>query len=223
MADERGDSMGRYKKVTVFVLTLGLILLAACDAKSQQPPPPPRGEGTSAAQPAAAPSGTMSPMPSDEGAEASVQRPKESALPLWELKDVNGKTVKLSDQIGKKGVLMVFFATWCPYCMEEVPQLIEFSKKHEKQPVEVIAIAVNQPEQALQQFVKARGVNYTIVLDSDAAVAKQYNVPGIPLNIGIDGTGAVIFREHALPQDMDEFAKQLMTGLPGGAPVPASR
>ena len=214
--------MADFKKLAVCGLALSLFMLAACGAESQ--PPAPEGDQPAASPAAAAPTEGMSPMPSEGENVVPPPRPSRENTPLpWELKDADGNTVKLADHVGKKGILMVFFATWCPHCMAEVPQLIEFSKKYEKQPVEVIAIAINQPEQAIKQFIKARDVNYTVVLDSDAAVAKQYNVPGIPLNIGIDGAGSIILREHALPKDMDEFAKQLMTGLPGGPPVPARR
>lgn len=195
-----------HNKLAGFGIVLGIMMLCACGAESQQP---------------GAEAGDVSPLPAE--AQDVRTAPRQNALPNWELKDVNGNTVRLADYIGKKGVLMVFFATWCPHCMAEVPQLVEFTNKHQGQPVEVIAIAIKQPPQTIQQFIKSRGVNYTVVLDENGAVAQQYGVPGIPLNIGVDGTGAVIHRDHVLPKDMDEFAKQLTTGLPGGGPAPVSR
>jgi peroxiredoxin len=215
--------MSVFKQLAVCGVILSLFMLSACGGES----PAPQGENEGAGAPAstASPKG-MSPLPGVGATPELTPKPRsapDAPAPLWELQDVDGKTVRLADKVGKKGILMVFFATWCPNCMAEVPRLIEFTEKNKGRPVEVIGIAVQQPPHTIRQFVKARGVNYTVVLDPAGAVAMEYGVTGIPVNVGIDGSKAIIYEEHILPDDMNELARQLMTGIEGGPPAPPAR
>lgn len=138
--------------------------------------------------------------------------PEAAVAAPWTLKDVEEKTVSLSDYRGKKGVVLVFFATWCPSCMEEVPDLIAFREKYKSRSVEVVAIGVGQPLQVYKRFVAEAKVNYRVVADEDSAVAGRYGVTGIPLVLGIDVTGRIVYNDHVLPKDRDGFVKRLETG-----------
>ena len=84
--------------------------------------------------------------------------------PDFTFTDINGKSHSLSDYRGKN-VLVVFWATWCPPCNEEIPNLIELRKKHPEDELEIIAISDESPEQ-LKGFVKTKGINYNVVSQS---------------------------------------------------------
>lgn len=155
---------------------------------------------------------TAQPAPEPQGGDERVM------APLWELKDLQGSTVRLSDYNGKKAVLMVFFATWCAECMEEVPHLIEFQRTYGPKGIEVIGVALQQPAHVIQAFARDRNVNYRIVLDEKGAVARQYEMIGPPLNIGIDASGAVVYYEYGAVKDLDALAAKLMAGLPAQSP-----
>ena len=157
---------------------------------------------------------------------SSVQGPSAGKLavggkaPAWQVKTLDGKKVALADFTGKKGVVVAFFATWCPHCMEEVPDLIAFQNKIKDAKVELVALALDQPERVLTKFVDSRKVNYVVANDADGVIARAYGVVGIPTIIGIDAQGTVRYIEHALPREQAEFVKLLEPAMPSGAAQP---
>lgn len=111
--------------------------------------------------------------------------------PDFELKSLTGESVKLSDYEGKK-VILNFWATWCPPCREEMPDMEKFSQVMED---DVVILAVNiDPENDVQAFVKEYGVTFTILLDSQSSknpVNDQYQVLSIPTTYFIDSKGII--------------------------------
>ena len=130
------------------------------------------------------------------------------AAPEIALKSSAGEDFTLSSLKGKSGAVVVFFATWCPACMGEVPELIEFEKKHGKS-VPVYAVNVREQARIVERFIKRKQVNYTVLLDSAGAVTGKYKVQGIPLILGIDKQGIIRYSAHSLPEDLNAFVKQL--------------
>ncbi|MHC4884935.1 MAG: peroxiredoxin family protein [Planctomycetota bacterium] len=121
----------------------------------------------------------------------------------------DGKKLTLSKLKGKRGVVLVFFATWCPGCMMEVPHVKKLVEASRDKGLLVYGVNVQQPLRIVEKFMKEKAVNYRILLDKDAAVTKKYNVQGIPLILGIDKGGTIRYREHGLPGDTAPLIKQL--------------
>lgn len=108
--------------------------------------------------------------------------------PDFELKTLDGKSVKLSDLKGKK-VILNFWATWCPPCKAEMP---EMQKYHEEINDEVIILAVNiDPQLDVQKFVDEMGITFTIPLDEEDLVSTDYQVISIPTTYFIDTKGII--------------------------------
>ena len=132
-----------------------------------------------------------------------------STAPDFTLKTHSGEQFTLSSLRGRSGALLVFFATWCSYCMLEVPELVEFHRAYGHDGTPVYAINIKQNERVVDRFVKSKAVNYTVLLDTDAEVAMAYNVYGIPLIVGVDKNGVVRYRDHKLPRDRGALVKLL--------------
>ena len=126
----------------------------------------------------------------------------------------DGKRLTLSKLKGRRGAVLVFFATWCPACMAEVPEVKKFVTASKDQNVLVYGVNIQQSKRIVEQFVKDRKVNYRILLDTDGKVATTYGVTGIPTIIGIDANGVVQYRAHALPKDHAALIKTLTAPLP---------
>jgi peroxiredoxin len=107
------------------------------------------------------------------------------------LTDVNGRTVRLGDFVGRNVILLVFSATWCPPCNKEVPELKKLHDEYGPKGLKIIDVYIQESQEKIASFVQKNAIPYTIVLDLDGAVARQYGVRGIPTFVVIDKTGAI--------------------------------
>ncbi|MDY0406480.1 redoxin domain-containing protein [Virgibacillus sp. 179-BFC.A HS] len=110
--------------------------------------------------------------------------------PDFELETLDGKKVKLSDFRGER-VLLNFWATWCPPCRAEVPDL---EKLYENNDVTILAVNLTQTEknrQVIQDFVNEFDMTFPILLDEDIEVASMYSIQPIPTSFMIDTDGII--------------------------------
>ena len=116
------------------------------------------------------------------------------------LTDTNGKDVSLSRFIGKKPVLLAFWATWCPPCHEAVPLL---NRMHTESPasggIQILALDFMESRKKANAFIKRKQVTSPVLLDRTGQVARKYRVVGIPTYILIDRKGKVVYRGHDTP------------------------
>jgi peroxiredoxin len=129
--------------------------------------------------------------PSSNKAEAAGGLEIGVKAPDFELVTLEGKKVKLSDYRGKK-VLLNFWATWCPPCKKEMPDM---EKLHEKAGDELVILAVNNdPENNVKGFAKEMGVTFPILLDNTDAkksITDKYRVQSIPTTFFVDKDGII--------------------------------
>lgn len=113
--------------------------------------------------------------------------------PDFELKDLQSKTVKLSDFKGKK-VLINFWATWCPPCRMEMPHMQKFYEDYSSQGVVILGINITATEQspdAAIPFAKKYGLTYPIVLDENGTTMDKYQVTAYPTTYVVDSQGII--------------------------------
>lgn len=116
--------------------------------------------------------------------------PIQKAPPVT-LKDLRGNTVKLADFKGKV-VLLNFWATWCPPCTYEMPDLQRWHAEYKDQGLAVIGITYPPTDVVLTKDFAARlGIDYTILLGTTAT--KKLFKPGgkIPISVIIDRNGNI--------------------------------
>lgn len=125
--------------------------------------------------------------------------PAESATtkqpsPAWELKDVDGKTVKSSDFAGKV-VVLDFWATWCGPCRMEIPGFIELHKQYADKGLVVVGVSLDRDgASAVKPFIEKSGINYHIVLADEAVVSAFGGIEGIPTTFIIDRKGQIVHK-----------------------------
>lgn len=107
--------------------------------------------------------------------------------PDFTLTDVNGQSVTLSSLRGKP-ILLNFWATWCPPCRKELPQLQEF---HERYGEKITLVGINWGENAqiVREFLDRFGVGYLNLLDERGTAFTLYRLTGIPETFFIDPEG----------------------------------
>lgn len=127
------------------------------------------------------------------------------STPAFELPDLNGKTVRLSDFKGKV-VLIDFWATYCVPCLEAVPELRKLSDKYQAQGFEVVGISVDAYTDGVPDFVKELKMTYTVLLDADQDVQAAYGLRSLPETFLLGRDGLLI--KHWMGFD-DEVSKEI--------------
>ncbi len=110
--------------------------------------------------------------------------------------DENGKEMKLSDYKGKV-ILLNFWATWCPPCRKELPDLSTLSTELKDKDFKMIGVSVDDNQEVLNNFLKSNNLSYTVVFEPNELVAKYMTSAGqnqnvVPQTYIIDKNGKVV-------------------------------
>ena len=108
----------------------------------------------------------------------------------FSLQYLRGQTWKLKDLKGKV-VLVNFWATWCPPCRKEMPDLQSLSKKFKDKGSVVLAIS-DEDAAKVKPFVSAQDMKYPILLDPEKKTAQLFQVQGIPHSFLYDREGKMV-------------------------------
>lgn len=179
-------------RLRIGLFLVGMALLAACGAPAS-PGPAAQGStggGATEAVPAAAGAGEKAP-----GTDKPIPkqpRPFEGfSAPSWQGTNVlTGEPISSADLQGKV-VYLNFFATWCPPCRVEMPDMEQLAREAGSN-VAVIAIGTDPSEgpEELAEFARALGITFPVVYDG-AQAARSYLVSGIPTSLFVGPDGVV--------------------------------
>lgn len=114
--------------------------------------------------------------------------PEEFALDL-----LSGERFTLSETLGKRPILLTFFATWCEPCRGELDELKRFMKGTGREELLVLAINAGEREDRVRAFVSGRAIPFQVALDPGRTVSKAFSVESLPtcVFIGLDGRVAL--------------------------------
>ena len=119
------------------------------------------------------------------------------------LNNLEGQTISLEALLKEKKALLInFFATWCPPCQEEIPDLIELQARYSLQGFTVIGVDTEESQKKVASFAKKFKINYPVLLDRDASVAAAYGIVGIPTTYLIDSAGNVLGEYHGFTRKL---------------------
>ena len=110
------------------------------------------------------------------------------------LRDTDGKTVRLSDFLGKSVVFLDFWATWCVPCEAELPELEKLYEDNKDKGFVVLGIAMDGPETIAQvgPFSRRYNLGFPVLLDEETKVVNIYNPKRTaPLSVLIDRKGQI--------------------------------
>ncbi|MCF2860273.1 TlpA family protein disulfide reductase [Pseudoalteromonas sp. SMS1] len=106
-----------------------------------------------------------------------------------------------------KVTYLKFWATWCAYCVEEMPKLQQ-SHEYAQGAYQVISVNIgfNQTLEGVKRYLGKHNYNFPTVFDSDGTITRQYAVLGTPQHILIDAQGKEIYRSGLFT---DQLAQKL--------------
>lgn len=141
----------------------------------------------------------------------SSEQVLESKAPDFELPTPEGKLVKLSDFRGKY-VLVDFWASWCPPCREENPNVVKAYQQFKDKNFTVLGVSLDDSKNRWIQAIKTDNLTWTNVSDLkrwDGDVVALYKVDGIPTSFLIDPQGKIIAK-NLRGKDLEEFLDQTL-------------
>ncbi len=113
-------------------------------------------------------------------------------MPEFTLDDVKtGKPIP-SFQFAGKAKLVVFFATWCMPCMQEVPALMSLQEEYGDEQFTVIAISVDRRSMDVVRFINRAEINYPVLMADKSIIRAFGGIPGLPTSFLINSKGIVL-------------------------------
>jgi len=169
--------MSKKYLILSLVVVLSLVLLIGCTSEGEEMPEENNAE-------------TETPVEESEKETEENTEEEKVYAPDFSLTGMDGETYTLSDFQGKK-VMVNFWATWCPYCVQEMPDLTKLAQEYSDDLV-VLAINVDESESKIQGFLDDNPeIDLNILLDPKAKTAGTYGANALPLTIGINSDGSV--------------------------------
>ena len=149
--------------------------------------------------------GCMGPSSGD----SSAQDGQLNGRQLFTLKSLNGEEVSLDGLLKtNKAVLLNFWATWCPPCREEIPDLIKLQETYRNRSFTILGVDIGESAAKVSSFADKAGINYPVVLDRDNRVAESYKIVGIPTSILIDSDGKILGVYHGFTGPLVQDVKK---------------
>lgn len=131
--------------------------------------------------------------------------------PDFTLPTPEGESITLSDFRGRP-VLINFWATWCPPCKIEMPDIEALYQKYKDRGFTVIAVDQQESPAAVQQYFQEMGLSFLPVIDSTGEIFNLYRVVALPTSYFIDAEGIVRFQHRGMMtrEQMESYARQIM-------------
>ena len=142
-----------------------------------------------------------------------------SLTPPFLVSDLSGHSVSTA-QLQGKVVIVNFWATWCPPCREEIPELVALQNKY-KDRLQVIGVSVDEdaPASYVKAFADKHGINYPVVMGTE--IAKEYGgVPALPTSFVVNTEGRVVQKHVGLLEPVEiETEVRALLRLPVSAKI----
>jgi len=130
--------------------------------------------------------------------------------PNFETEYLNGDKFVLYDLRGKP-VILNFWATWCPPCVREMPDLQRFYDQN-KDNIELVGVNLQEDKKTIEKFIKKINVTFPIVLDKDGEIERNYNLLLKPSTYFIDENGIIVDKKigELSREDLEERTKKFL-------------
>ena len=138
-----------------------------------------------------------------------------TVAPDFKMKTPEGKTIQLKKFAKGKTVVLDFWASWCPDCRKDAPEVVRMYEKYKQYGIEFIGISMDTDAEAWKEAIQKYGIRYPQVSElkkfRETDIAKAYGVKWIPSMVVIGPDGQVKL-STVLTYKVDKYLKELTTG-----------
>lgn len=125
--------------------------------------------------------------------------------PLFTATTLDGNTVDLAELIGQKPVYLKFWATWCRYCINELPHAQHIYDDYgDEIHVLTINVGINDSKKAIKEVYEEEGITLPTVFDEGGAITSLYKIVGTPEHVLIGRDGIIRFRSFLATDELDQ-------------------
>jgi thiol-disulfide isomerase/thioredoxin len=124
--------------------------------------------------------------------------------PAVTIQDLDGNAVDLGRWVGKRPVIVEFWATWCPICAELLPRMEAVQKKYgDRVEFLVIAVAVNQSPNTVRRHLARHPMPFTFLWDVNGNATRAFQAPATSYVAVLDANGKVVYTGVGPDQDIE--------------------
>jgi peroxiredoxin len=113
------------------------------------------------------------------------------AVEAFSLEQSSGGTFRYPEDAKGKVVFLNFWASWCPECKVELPELVEIQEKYKDRSFALLAVNTDRKRKSADKFLKKVGLDILVLYDSEQKVIKAFSPVGMPASYLIGPTGRV--------------------------------
>jgi peroxiredoxin len=131
------------------------------------------------------------------------------------LEQVGGGSLRFSDLQGRP-VLLNFWASWCPPCKEEMPDIVDEYERRKSDGLVVLAVNLQEADSKIVEFAQDYGMDFPIVIDRSGDVGEAWRIggafEGLPSSYFVDASGVVraVFNQPLTEESLQEGLAEIM-------------
>ena len=134
--------------------------------------------------------------------------------PAVTIQDLDGDAVDLGMWIGKRPVIVEFWATWCPVCAELLPRMEAARMKYgDRVEFLVVAVAVNQSPNTVRRHLSRHPMPFTFLWDVNGNATRAFQAPATSYVVILDGQGTVVYTGIGADQDIEAGLAKALNGV----------
>lgn len=131
------------------------------------------------------------------------------------IEDLAGRPVDLGELIGKRPVLLEFWATWCPLCRALEPKLEAAVRRYgDRVAFVAVAVAVNQNQASIKRHLERHPLPLTVLWDTNGRAVRAFQAPGTSYVVILDAAGRVRYTGAGEDQDLEAAVGKVVESSP---------
>ena len=130
--------------------------------------------------------------------------------PATTIEDLSGAPVDLARWVGKKPVLLEFWATWCPICAELLPKMKAVHARYgDRVDFVVVAVAVNESRASVKRHLESHDLPFTFLWDTNGNATRAFQAPATSFVVVLDAKGKFAYTGVGADQDLEAALRRV--------------